>query len=524
MKPVYYFFKKVLPPILPCVLFAACSEDAMDRINRDRDHTTDVPAKYILSDVITSTAFSNVGGDLNIYFASYVEHEVGISNQLYNAEIRQGEPSSSTTFNNVWGNIYSTLKNARIIIKKCSEGGEQAGSYAMKGMAEVLAALNAGLIADSWGDAPYLQAALPELDNGKPRYMNPEVDAQQTIYQDLMKLLDDAIADLPKGDKQTAEAPEPYDLLYQGDTEKWLKLAYGLKARYTMHLLNRSADVNADMEKVLEYLSHSFSSAAEQAAFAIYNATNFNPLFDFQWSRDYFAASKSMSDKLIERRDPRARRVFMDKERIRVQPGDSAFYMAPNGTPEPVQYTYNTSIFVFAQTAPTLLLSYHELLFLKAEALCRTGKETEAKTALKEAVTAAIANLENSVRAALNAPTIMENGGLTETTEAITAAEAAKYFEETIAPLYDQNPLGEVMFQKYIAFWGASGESTECFNDIRRMKARNEAFVKLQNPNKFPLRCPYGNDDVTANPQVKKLQGDGSFVYSEPVWWAGGSR
>ena len=56
--------------------------------------------------------------DFNTYFASYVEHEVGISNQLYRAETRTGEPSSSTTFNNVWENTYSVLKNARIIVHK----------------------------------------------------------------------------------------------------------------------------------------------------------------------------------------------------------------------------------------------------------------------------------------------------------------------------------------------------------------------------------------------------------------------
>ena len=91
-------------------------------------------------------------------------------------------------------------------------------------------------------------------------------------------------------------------------------------------------------------------------------------------------------------------------------------------------------------------------------------------------------------------------------------------------PLFDANPLKEVMIQKYLAFWGASGESTETYNDIRRMKALGENFITLANPNKFPLRCPYGSDDVLANPNVSAAQGDGQFVYSENVWWAGGSR
>lgn len=49
------------------------------------------------------------------------------------------------------------------------------------------------------------------------------------------------------------------NLLYQGDAEKWLKFAYALKARYTMHLLQRSTNEH-DMEKVLEYVSKSLKT------------------------------------------------------------------------------------------------------------------------------------------------------------------------------------------------------------------------------------------------------------------------
>lgn len=524
MKSVFNITKSILSVAFVSIAFVSCSEDIMDEINKDRDHTTSVPAKFTLAEVITSTAFSNVGGDFNTYFASYVEHEVGISNQLYRAEIRQGEPSSSTTFNNIWNSLYSNLKNARIVVDRCSETGAQAGNHTTKGMGEVLVALNSGLIADAFGDAPYSQAALPSLANGQPQYMTPEVDTQQSIYQSIMTHLDNAIADLPQGDQHASGSAGSYDLLYGGNEQKWLKLAYGLKARYTMHLLPRSTNVKKDMEDILEYIDKSFASVEEQAAFAIYDATNINPLFDFQWSRDYFAASESMSQKLITRNDPRARRVFVDVDWQQVTPQEEAFYVAPNGAPQPVQYTYNTSIFVFSQTAPTLLMSYHELMFLKAEALCRLNRFEEAEVALKEAFIAAIANLEVSVNAAVNAPSVLQYGGITETTEAITPQEAEEYFETVIKPLFDTNPLQEVMIQKYLASFGASGESTECYNDIRRMKALNTEYVTLNNPNRFPLRCPYGDDDVNANPNVQKLQGDGSYVYSESVWWAGGNR
>jgi len=49
-------------------------------------------------------------------------------------------------------------------------------------------------------------------------------------------------------------------------------------------------------------------------------------------------------------------------------------------------------------SAPTLLISYHEVKFLEAEALCRLGGRLgEAKSALKAAITAGFENLENSI-------------------------------------------------------------------------------------------------------------------------------
>lgn len=528
MKSILNISKGILSVALISVTFASCSEDVMDRINEDKDHTTAVPAKFILADVITSTAFSNIGGDFNTYFSTYVEHMVGVDNQLANAETRNGEPSASSTFNNVWGNVYSTLKNARIAIDLSSD--EVTANYTTKGIAEVLAAINSGLIADAFGDTPYSQAALAELANGQPQFMTPELDKQENIYSAIMGYLDAAIEDLPKGDK--SDQIGNYDFIYKGNGKAWLKLAYGLKARYTMHLLARSSSKEADLQKIIEYVNKSYISISDQAAFAIYNETNINPLFDFQWSRDGLAASKSYANKLIERNDPRLRRIFSTGQNFSklgvsdqiTGVSDPLFDMADNGIAEPVKYKYNTPIFVYAQTCPTLLMSYHELLFLKAEALARLGQLTDAEAALKDAVIAAIANAEVGVNAAFNAPTVKLYGGVVETTEPITETEAATYFDTSVKPLFDANPVKEVMVQKYIAFLGAFGETTECYNDVRRLKAMGEDFIKLDNPYKFPLRAPYGADDVSANPNVENAYGNGQYVYTDPVWWAGGTR
>jgi hypothetical protein len=60
---------------------------------------------------------------------------------------------------------------------------------------------------------------------------------------------------------------------------------------------------------------------------------------------------------------------------------------------------------------------------------------------------------------------------------------ANDYFDNSVKALFDANPLKETMIQKYLAFFGASGESLEAYNDYRRLKAMGESFIELSNPN-----------------------------------------
>ena len=212
---------------------AGCSEDVMDRINQDTSHTNSVDGKFILADLITSTAFSNVSGDFNTYSSSYVEYEVGIENQLYNAEIRLNEPSASSTFENTWGNVYTSLKNARVIIGQCQEGKRDEGNLVTRGIAEVMEAYNGALLADIFGDTSFYRSFTDE--NGSPVNMNPKIDKQEEIYVSIMASLDKAIEDLNQSDRSPVGT---YDYLYNGDAEKWIKFAYGLK--YAIRCVDQS--------------------------------------------------------------------------------------------------------------------------------------------------------------------------------------------------------------------------------------------------------------------------------------------
>jgi hypothetical protein len=107
----------------------------------------------------------------------------------------------------------------------------------------------------------------------------------------------------------------------------------------------------------------------------------------------------------------------------------------------------------------------------------------------------------------------------------LSAAAAVDYFNTSVRPKFQTNPLSEVMNQKYIAFF--EEEAIEAYNDYRRLKSMGNNVINLDNPmnaNLFPLRFTYGSEDVTTNMNIREAYGDGTYVYSENVWWAGGTR
>jgi hypothetical protein len=479
-KVIYIFFAVIL-----IFNLWSCSEKIMDDINTDVNNPTDMGSRLIITDCMTSTAFSVLEDDFAFYTSVYIEHNTGVFGQCYNAEIRTGDPTLSATFNNTWVSAYQTLYNLKVIIGKCSDGGSEAGNYHTLGIAQILTAYDLATLTDMIGDVPYSEALQPGI------IFTPKLDKQSDIYDTIFKLLDDAVANL--GQTSLYASLGTQDMIYGGDTDMWKKFAYGLKARYTMRLSFRNPDYN----NVIAFANQSFTSAAEQAQYNYNGNTTVSPFHRFLTDRNYFGASQSLHDKLTARNDPRDNVFFMP------YPGTgSTIIFAPNGTTNQIQGYYAVSA-ISTITAPTYLLSYHEIEFLKAEAYVRLNDLNNAETSLKNGITAAFTKV---------------NIGL-------SATDAEDYYNNNVKSKFTANPLSEVMNQKYLAFY--EEESVEAYNDYRRLKAMGDNVINLENPlntTKFPLRCTYGSSDVTTNSNVANAYGDGTYVWTENVWWAGGTR
>lgn len=474
--------KTGLALLLTTVVFSSCSEDVMDRINEDRNNPADAPARFLIPQAITASAFSVTGSDYAFYSSVYMESQAGIFGQMYDAELRTATTSSST-YNNSWNSTYANIWNLRTIIAKCSPGGKEYGNTQALGVAQVLLAYNLAIQTDLMGDIPYAESGQPGV------IFQPKIDKQEVLYAEIMKSLDEGIVNLDKTTSPVFPELEGMDLLFNGDNKSWKKMAYGLKARYKMRLslkTQRYQEVIADVKE-------SFATAAEDASFKFNGTSTKNPFYQFYRDRDYFGASQSLNEKLMERKDPRIEKFFMAHPKN----ASKKIEFAPNGSPKQSQSFYAISK-VMGLTAPVRLLSYHELLFLKAEAYARLNDLNEAELALKAGITAAFAKV-----------------GLTQ-------AQAGTYYADEIRGKFVANPIKEIMMQKYLSFY--EDEAIENYNDYRRLKAMGNDFVPLSNKGKFPLRFTYGSSDVVTNPNVRGAYGDGEYVYTENVWWAGGTR
>lgn len=463
----------------------SCSKKELTRVNRDLNDAPDVPAINELPDVIVESAFGTTGTDMAWYASLFIEHSAGTDEQFYDADRRQGVTASSL-MDNSWTSVYDNLMVLNDIISKCSPDGSEPDNKATLGIAQILTAYNLAVVTDMWGDVPWTEA-LKGLEN-----VHPKFDSQQDIYTAIFSLLDDAIANLT--DAPDVDGLAGQDLMYGGDTELWIKAAWSLKARYYMHLEKTDAKY---LDSVLACIPKGFAEASDALVFDKYENTAIgaNPWFDFTYQeRGDLCAGTTLYNLMKERKDPRILAYFEDP----LDKGNDSIIPAPNGKAQRTRAGYG--VYSFSKitgdedgwAAPTPLMSYHELLFLKAEALARQGS-MDYLPALEDAIKANFAF------------------------HGVKADSASWYITHEVLPRLGtdmENNIKEIMTQKYIAFYEA--ESIEGYNDYRRtgIPQMNNPANALSNYG-FVLRFPYPSSEVTSNPDnVPKIN-----VFKDPIWW-----
>ena len=484
---------------LATMLFSSCSENLMDRVNRkETSKTADkVAAKFQLTDAEVATAYSTVNGAYAWYVSSYTEQLFGTgNNQMMKAELRNpSETASATTFNNEWNSTYLNLHNIYQMIEKCSEGGINASQSDLLGMAQILNAINWGVLTDLHGDVPFT-----ECFTGNPA---PKIDTQESIYTAILKMLDDAQTNLANGGSNAGEQ----DLFFGGDTEKWSAFGHAVKARYLLHTYGRNKSV---LSEVVKEAQAAIDGGFTGCYLKVFNGvTADNAWSAYQWSRYYIGSNKTVDDLMLEREDPREPLYNYDG----LGTGEDIIGEPGNADQATLVQALNEPAWLENGAANLVIMSESEIYFILAEAQAILGQDATA--AFEKAVSS-------------NVKEYFAIAG-----EEIEDADVEDYIEG-LADLFAADPLKEIRIQKYLA--QTRGEVIETYNDMRRIIYTDGKYpVEMKNPNntssvgnRWPLRLPYGDSDVVSNPNVTAAFGSGNeagmYVFTENVWWAGGNR
>lgn len=111
-------------------------------------------------------------------------------------------------------------------------------AYHYIGAAKAIRAMGFMLMTDWYGEMPYTEALSAAI--------TPKFDDGKTIFEGCLKEIDEAIEYFKKTQPGTATPLSEGDSWNNGDVNKWLKLCYGLKARWLNNLSKKSGLYNPD--------------------------------------------------------------------------------------------------------------------------------------------------------------------------------------------------------------------------------------------------------------------------------------
>lgn len=220
------------------------------------------------------------------------------------------QPGSTTTAEQIW------FVNAACNLPDLYNKAEKEGAYYYMGAAEVIHAMGFMMLLDTQGEMPYTEAlagiASPKYDDGK------------TIFNGCISKLDHAIELFQREQESTATSFAAGDMWCGGDPAKWIKLAYGLKARYLLRL-SKKADL-FDPETILDCISKGpqsnddnifmlcYNSAADVTDYWMKDPIMTNPDWDYVAYGSTQRISKFYKDMLVNMRgagvvDPRMPKI-----------------------------------------------------------------------------------------------------------------------------------------------------------------------------------------------------------------------
>lgn len=366
---------------------SSCQSD-LTSLNDDPKHPSVLPSENLLATALYQSSYymDNPNVNFNNYrFFTQQWAETQYPDETQYNLITRNQPRNH--FNRMYVYSINNLRQAKVNLKNEVETEDiRTNKLATLEIEEIFIWEN---IVDTYGDVPYSEAFKPD------EILSPKYDDAKGIYVDLIKRIDNVIATIKPSVKGYAPIGGEYsgDLVYSGDMTKWIKLANSVKLRLGMNL----ADVDPVLSKATVESAISggvISSDAEAYKFKYDGNTFSNPVFDnlVASNRNDFLPSELVVNTMKNLSDPR-----MDVWFTKVAGAYKGGVFGELNDP----YTNFSQLgpYFRSATSASNLLSYSEVVFLKAEAAARNYSAGDTAANLYAAAVTASMN-ENGVSAA----------------------------------------------------------------------------------------------------------------------------
>jgi hypothetical protein len=273
------------------MLASSCTKDYAD-INTDRNTIAtvgDAEIPFLFSGAIESIPWSDQVAQ-NLFADQYAQYFANTTAYFPSDRYTMVYEWVQNAFDPIYTRVVPQLQT--IMEKKDPASAEVA-------LANIWWAYAFHRVTDYWGPIPYFGI-------GQGGFSGP-YDPQDKIYDDFFKRLAAAVATL---ESKRTEAPfGNYDLLFNGDVNKWIKFANTLRLRLAIRISNVDPD-RAKTEGEAAFAGGVFMSSPEDDVYAPKNTNESNRLSQMSdWNE--FRMSAAMESVLKGYDDPRASAYFI---------------------------------------------------------------------------------------------------------------------------------------------------------------------------------------------------------------------
>jgi hypothetical protein len=196
------------------ILFYSCEKDFVETNINPVLATSINPVYQLVATEIIGINIAHYEGCI----VQHAQHLLGGAEEAGNRNTNV-DRFAGTTFNTLYGN---QVKNLVDIIRVTKDDPTKSNVY---NMARILKAYSFHLLVDRYGDVPYSEAGLGYISG----LTFPKYDSQETIYQDLVKELTEAV-DALDASKDVVNQ----EMYFGGDIVRWKKFGNSLLLRIGM--------------------------------------------------------------------------------------------------------------------------------------------------------------------------------------------------------------------------------------------------------------------------------------------------